>query len=486
MEYTVEEYNKKKELAESGNLDAICDLGYLYYYGFGNTAPDIDKGVYYWCTAANLGNAVAQDAMAWCYECGVGVEKNLFTAVDLKMKAANGGYSYAQFDVGNYFYYGYSEVNIEPNAEIAYSWYKKAADQNNGNAQLMVAYCLENGIGTDTNEDKSIEYYEKSASNGIAEAYLDLANIYSRKKMYDKSLELYKMAVDGKNYLAAVNISDYYCMVEESVDEAIKWINIAIDNNAIDKSTLPQLCNVGCLCYGEQKFEKAKHYFKKCLEYDANYIDALHMLGKCYLLGRGVSENIPLALDYFNRCVLLGDAESEYFVAECCLKGNIVLSPEFSDSKDEAFRHYYNAAEACADSGNKYLEGVSNLCMAELWLVGSKLSPYDENNNFDNTNISMADFKLQKAAECGNEYAMFELGHKYMSFDYDEARSYFESAKSIFIADGNQQKEEYIDSILELLSSSSQEANNYLHKLNWEWMNRRREQAFYNLGLSKE
>lgn len=61
MEYTVEEYNKKKELAESGNLDAICDLGYLYYYGFGNTAPDIDKGVYYWCTAANLGNAVAQD-----------------------------------------------------------------------------------------------------------------------------------------------------------------------------------------------------------------------------------------------------------------------------------------------------------------------------------------------------------------------------------------------------------------------------------------
>lgn len=357
MEYTVEEYNKKKELAESGNLDAICDLGYLYYYGFGNTAPDIDKGVYYWCTAANLGNAVAQDAMAWCYECGVGVEKNLFTAVDLKMKAANGGYSYAQFDVGNYFYYGYSEVNIEPNAEIAYSWYKKAADQNNGNAQLMVAYCLENGIGTDTNEDKSIEYYEKSASNGIAEAYLNLANIYSRKKMYDKSLELYKMAVDGKNYLAAVNISDYYCMVEESVDEAIKWINIAIDNNAIDKSTLPQLCNVGCLCYGEQKFEKAKHYFKKCLEYDANYIDALHMLGKCYLLGRGVSENIPLALDYFNRCVLLGDAESEYFVAECCLKGNIVLSPEFSDSKDEAFRHYYNAAEACVDSGNKYLEG---------------------------------------------------------------------------------------------------------------------------------
>ena len=168
------------------------------------------------------------------------------------------------------------------------------------------------------------------------------------------------------------------------------------------------------------------------------------------------------------------------------MKGNIVLSPEFSDSKDEAFRHYYNAAEACADSGNNYLEGVSNLCMAELWLVGSKLSPYDENNNFDNTNISMADFKLQKAAECGNEYAMFELGHKYMSFDYDEARSYFESAKSIFIADGNQQKVEYIDSILEMLSSSSQEANNYLHKLNWEWMNRRREQAFYNLGLSKE
>ena len=87
----------------------------------------------------------------------------------------------------------------------------------------------------------------------------------------------------------------------------------------------------------------------------------------------------------------------------------------------------------------------------------------------------MADFQLQEAAECGNEDAMFELGHKYMSFDYDEARSYFESAKSIFIADGNQQKVEYIDSILELLSSSSQEANNYLHKLNWEWMNRRRE-----------
>lgn len=54
-------------------------------------------------------------------------------------------------------------------------------------------------------------------------------------------------------------------MVEESVDDAIKWINIAIDNNAIDKSTLPQLCNVGCLCYGEQKFEKAKHYLKNAL-----------------------------------------------------------------------------------------------------------------------------------------------------------------------------------------------------------------------------
>ncbi|MCM1170590.1 MAG: hypothetical protein NC393_00520 [Clostridium sp.] len=105
MEYNLEEFNKCKIKAEEGDEKAICDLGYFYYYGCDGLESDVPRAVSCWKRAASMGDAVAQNSMAWAYKQGVGVEKDIHKFYEYKRMAANNGNKNAQFDIGEMYYY---------------------------------------------------------------------------------------------------------------------------------------------------------------------------------------------------------------------------------------------------------------------------------------------------------------------------------------------------------------------------------------------
>lgn len=68
-----------KKTVARGNVDAMNDLGYLLYYGYGVT-KDLDAAIDLWRAVSFAGHSEAQWHLANAYEIGVGVEKDLTKA----------------------------------------------------------------------------------------------------------------------------------------------------------------------------------------------------------------------------------------------------------------------------------------------------------------------------------------------------------------------------------------------------------------------
>lgn len=94
------------------------------------------------------------------YENGLGMaQSDKQVGLDWYRRAANKGYSYAQYKVGEAYYKGAGYVQ---NYRFAESWLKLAADQGNADAMRLLAKIFDDGNGTI--QDKSIAnmYLEKA------------------------------------------------------------------------------------------------------------------------------------------------------------------------------------------------------------------------------------------------------------------------------------------------------------------------------------
>jgi TPR repeat protein len=76
---------------------------------------------------AERGDVLAQHTLAWCYEQGVGCEKDLVIALHWWKQAAKGGFAESQFAVGHYYEHG---KGVEKDLLAAASWYGLAEDRH--------------------------------------------------------------------------------------------------------------------------------------------------------------------------------------------------------------------------------------------------------------------------------------------------------------------------------------------------------------------
>jgi TPR repeat protein len=74
--------------------------------------------------------------------------------------------------------------------QMAFFWYRKAAEQGNAIAQLNVGYAYENGDGVDQDMKTALDWYRKSADHedGFVGAYV-LGECYERGKGVEKNLK---------------------------------------------------------------------------------------------------------------------------------------------------------------------------------------------------------------------------------------------------------------------------------------------------------
>lgn len=139
-----------------GNLQAISNLGFMYYNGFGVPQSD-SKAFEFYLKAAEKGNAGAQNNIGMMYSQGRGVKQDY---------------------------------------KRACLWYKKAADQGDSTAQNNLGYMFENGMGVKQNLRAAVYLYTKAAEQNLVSAKLNLAILFRSAKQYSLAREWYQKALE--------------------------------------------------------------------------------------------------------------------------------------------------------------------------------------------------------------------------------------------------------------------------------------------------
>ena len=128
-------FDKWLPLAEKNYAEAQASIAWLFQSGLG-VAKDISKALRYYRLAAEQDHATAQNNLGVMYEQGLGVEKNLSTAREWYRKSAEQGYRFAEFNYANFLYNG---LGGEKDPQLALKWYRKAADQDVAEAKKKLS-----------------------------------------------------------------------------------------------------------------------------------------------------------------------------------------------------------------------------------------------------------------------------------------------------------------------------------------------------------
>ena len=128
--------------------------------------------------------------------------------------------------------------------------------------------------GVDVNYKKAIEWYEKAAEQGDADAQNYLGSIHYNGKNYKKAIEWYEIAAEQGDAHAQYNLGAIYQRgqgVERDYKKAAEW------------------------------FEKAANH---------GHVDAQHIAGIMYYHGRGVDVNYKKAVEWFEKAAEQGHAKA--------------------------------------------------------------------------------------------------------------------------------------------------------------------------------
>ncbi|AIZ56741.1 Sel1 repeat protein [Candidatus Methanoplasma termitum] len=154
-EYTSEEVEKVKELAESGDADAQRELGLMYSDGVGVSQDDA-LALKWWRLAADEGHVGGQNGLGWAFLNGKGVKQDFATAV---------------------------------------KWVKMAAEQGFAKAQMnMGLLCI--GKGTSNNFEEAEKWFELASAQGYPGADRKLIEVRRRNEMTENNVKLEEYRID--------------------------------------------------------------------------------------------------------------------------------------------------------------------------------------------------------------------------------------------------------------------------------------------------
>lgn len=95
------------------------------------------------------------------------IEDRIKEATNWLKISSEQGYPEAQFILGCLF-----DV-YQNNKHEAFKWWKKAAEQNDGRAIVLVAECLLNGSGVEKNIEEAIMWFKKTFPNTDVESIIE-------------------------------------------------------------------------------------------------------------------------------------------------------------------------------------------------------------------------------------------------------------------------------------------------------------------------
>lgn len=164
------EFERNLRLAEQGDVDAQCEVGWMYAHGTGVCRND-REAVRWYGMAAEQGDADAQRNLGGMYAEGLGVDRDDREAVYWYRKAAEQKHADAECDLGWMYERGRGVVHDD---EKAVCWYRKAAEQGLAMAQCNLGWMYEEGHGVEQDDWQARYWYRKAAEQGYPRALMEL------------------------------------------------------------------------------------------------------------------------------------------------------------------------------------------------------------------------------------------------------------------------------------------------------------------------
>ena len=188
--------------------------------------------------------------------------------------------------------------------KLAISWYTKAADQGNDDAQYNLGLMYYDGKGVTQGHEQAAYWFGNAAVQGNADAQVYLGYMYSSgegvTKDYKQAEYWYRKAVAQGNDYAENNLGYMYHMgygVNKDYKQAEYWYRKAADQGNINaQNNLGEVYDTG----GEgvvQDYEKALYWYRKAA--DQGGADAQNNLGKMYENAKGVAQDYIQALSWY-------------------------------------------------------------------------------------------------------------------------------------------------------------------------------------------
>lgn len=174
----------------------------------------------------NIGNKDAMKELAYKYEHGDGIEKNIEKAYKIYNELAN-NYNDFQSKLNICYMYYFGNDYIKQDFHVAFKKFNEIKNQDiNGDILYYLGYMFDNGLGINKDEEIAFEYYKKSAKKGFtfAEYSLGQAFLQGRGIKANDAEAIYWLtkATEKEDYMAQYVLGSLYY---EGTENGINVIN---------------------------------------------------------------------------------------------------------------------------------------------------------------------------------------------------------------------------------------------------------------------
>lgn len=331
-------------------------IGKMHCYGLG-TEQDYEKAFQWFLKSSQEGHKFAQYSLANLYYYGNGVEKDLSQAFLWYQKSASQGQPYASYAAAQMYSKG---EYVAENKETAQRYYKAALsgfleleskDQADDNLFYKIGVMYKNGLGTEADISKAIDYFKRSAEmnnkNGLYEYGKALIQGNHIEADLEKGLECVEKAMKLKNSNAKRFFALEYISGEHFSQDIEKGLFMLTE--CADKGD-----SFACFQLGQfylkgeivtQDLERAEKYL--LLAEDNEFTQ--YAFGKLYL--QEEKYDIQKAVDYFEKSADK-NMWSSYQLGRLYLFG----ADELEKDKEKAVEWLAKSA----NDGNEYVQNMLN------------------------------------------------------------------------------------------------------------------------------
>ena len=331
-------------------------IGKMHCYGLG-TEQDYEKAFEWFLKSAQEGNKFAQYSLANLYYYGNGVEKDLSQAFLWYRKSSEQGQPYAPYAVAQMYdkgeYVSQSEETAQRYYKVALSGFLELESKGQADDNLFykIGVMYKNGLGTEADISKAIDYFKRSAEmnnkNGLYEYGKALIQGNHIEADLEKGLECVEKAMKLKNSNAKRFFALEYISGEHFSQDIEKGLFMLTE--CADKGD-----SFACFQLGQfylkgeivtQDLERAEKYL--LLAEDNEFTQ--YAFGKLYL--QEEKYDIQKAVDYFEKSADK-NMWSSYQLGRLYLFG----ADELEKDKEKAVEWLTKSA----NDGNEYVQNMLN------------------------------------------------------------------------------------------------------------------------------